>query len=557
MDFKIHYSPPTKIVLGAALDLEIMQMREPLHRPSGIFGCLSIATEQDVWIVRKETDIPKALSKVKGLHVFHYASFDCRHLRRWTSYPPRSGNDFWDTFMIEKLLWGGYYDSFELKDLARRYLKIRLDKNTRKEIANVTEMTDEMYVYAARDAWITWKVFQEQQKMMQSHPDQAWIENVREIWLNQDAPAFWAMLDFKGFPFNKARWLETAKINSRKASDIQQALKFNPGSYLQVEKALAEKGVILPDTREATLQAYGHLEVVRKILDYREAAKRASTYGEKFVETFVEPDGMIYAEFLPTIAETGRGACRSPNLQNQPREAEFRSCYKASPNHVLIIADYSQQEVRVAAEHSRDPEMLRAFESGEDIHLTAARAIYHDPKMTKDDPRRKIAKSLNLGLIYGLTAAGLASRTGLSLEECEILIARYFQRFSGLKRWMDGMRRLGAQREYTEAFGRLRIWVNHYSRQGSNNDINAPNQGGAAMITKRALRYMHEHWGAELPVVAVVHDEFVLHVPRRDATKTQKIVVECMERAFRELCPAVSLKGLVEVSVGKTWASKH
>lgn len=557
---KIIAGKPPKLKRGpVALDLEMFNMNSrQLHRPSGEFALLSITDGKNVWMIEDKNEVPAALKAIDACTwIFHNASFDVRQLRAFADIQPRPPDLFWDTLLMERILFGGWYDEFDLAALSRRWLERPLDKEVRKEFSKSTALTKEMKKYAASDVIATWQIYKAQRDYLKGDN----VDRLR-VWEEIDCPAFWAVLDFKGFMVDRKRWEALAEKNQATADRVASELGFNPGSPLQVKKALAKAHINVADTRELTLLEYKDRPVVSKILMYRDAAKRASTYGRQFVEDFVEADGRVYSEYQVVKAETGRMASGSPNMQNQPREVEYRSCFIAAPGHKLLIADYSQQEPRIAAALSGDVELLRAFQLGEDVHLTAARAIYHDPNMTKDDPRRKIAKSLNLGLIYGLTAGGLALRTGLDFKECERLVEAYFKRFAGLKRWIDGQRQIALSNGYVQTVTGRRIYINPYSKQWGNNAINAPIQGSAADVTKLALAKLHQfrsHKSGQYPldVVGVVHDEIILEVQTKLVKSEMKLLQVAMEEAFAELVPQVSRKNLVDISIGNTWADKH
>lgn len=552
---KIVEGLPPKTTQPVAIDLEIFGANSrQLHRPAGTLALMSISNGETTWLLEKASQVEMALERLANAPlIFHNASFDVRHLRRWGYVPPRSAHLFRDTLLLERILFGGWYDEFDLAALARRYLQQVMSKEVRKKFEGGEIVTQDMKDYAALDAYTTWHIHNEQMK----HPLMA---DAWKVWERIDAPAFWATLDFRGFKIDRKRWLALAEANQTKAEEIASTLGFNPGSPVQVKAALLKRRIRVENTRELSLQEFADDPVVQQILAYREAAKRASTYGSSFIKDFVEEDDRVYSEYVTVKAETGRMASSGPNMQNQPREATYRSCFIVDAKNSLLIADYSQQEPRIAAALSGDVELLRAFESGEDVHLTAARAIYHDPDMKKDDPRRKIAKSLNLGLTYGLTASGLSTRTGLPLDECEKLVKNYFHRFAGLKRWIDGSRKEASRLGYVSTVSGRKVWMNPYSRQWMNNAINAPIQGSAADVTKLALANLHlahKKDSDNFPVVGVVHDEIILEVPTKEVKPKSKLLVACMESAFESLVPQVSRRGLVDVSVGKNWADKH
>ena len=254
---------------------------------------------------------------------------------------------------------------------------------------------------------------------------------------------------------------------------------------------------------------------------------------------------------------------------NIPKSPEFRSGFVAAPGHKLIVADYSQQESRIAAAISNDEFLLDLFRRGEDIHLMVARQIYDDDAITKDDPRRFLGKTLNLAITYGLTAPSFAKRVTqwnhqrgikqtFSTAEAQTLIDSYFKTCRGIRAYID-TQRLRGQREgrVTTRLGRV-IHLNLYNDQWMNIAINAPIQGGAADQMKMALvslfRRCRER-GLEFPVVTVVHDEIVAEVPTEQTALYSDLIERCMLEAGERLYPEVVWK--VGVAVGDNWGVKE
>jgi len=317
------------------------------------------------------------------------------------------------------------------------------------------------------------------------------------------------------------------------------------------------------------LEPYRDNEIVQRVLEFRKAAKLAGTYGRKFLEKHQEADGRIYSHYWTYGAQSGRMASSDPNLQNIPNSPEFRSGFVAAPGHKLIVADYSQQESRIAAAISNDAFLLDLFRRGEDIHLMVARQIYDDDTITKDDPRRFLGKTLNLAITYGLTAPSFAKRVTqwnhqrgikrtLSTAEAQTLIDSYFKTCRGIRAYID-TQRLRGQRDgrVTTRLGRV-IHLNLYNDQWMNIAINAPIQGGAADQMKMALvslfRRCREQ-GLEFPVVTVVHDEIVAEVPTEQTALYSDLIERCMLAAGERLYPEVVWK--VGVAVGDNWGVKE
>ena len=233
----------------------------------------------------------------------------------------------------------------------------------------------------------------------------------------------------------------------------------------------------------------------------------------------------------------------------------------AAKGSVLVDADFSQQEPRVAAFLSGDQELISIFASGVNVHLENARTIYKNRKLTKEgNPKEyKHGKAMNLAVSYGMTAYGLAEQTGFTVDEADAFLREYFKRFWKLKRWIDRQREEGRKTEWVRTLGGRRFGLNNYSRRSENNSVNSPVQGSAADITKLALVYFHRAWKSQyskidFPVIAVIHDEILAEVPRAYGTRTRNLLKRCMIAAFREIVPDVP--GAVDTVIGKNWSEK-
>lgn len=390
-----------------------------------------------------------------------------------------------------------------------------------------------------------------------------------DLWKRIDLPALWAILDFQGFRIDIDKWNNLARSNKQKALDISQSLPFNPRSPKQVKPFLAKRGFPgLKDTREPTLQqairAFPDTEAARYaqlILDSRGYFKLASTYGEKFIDDSVETVeyngemiNVVYGDYAVIGAETGRMSCKNPNLQNIPaRETNaFRECFIARPGNKLVLADYRQQEPRLAAYISGDKKMIQLFREGEDIYIMAAKMMF-GKSITKDDPLRKRIKATVLGTNYGLSAYGLAIREGISEKEAEEIITKFIKTFPDFAAWMNKQRK---KKSYAKTILGRRIYLNPYSNQCDRNALNAPIQGSASDMTKLALAAIHQHWAFPCPfgVVAVVHDEIVLDVPEEHAEAVANYARVHMIRVAEEMCPGVPFDA--DIHIGDNWAKE-
>jgi len=322
-----------------------------------------------------------------------------------------------------------------------------------------------------------------------------------------------------------------------------------------------------PSTAEDVLEELADdYELPRIILDYRGLAKLKSTYTDKLPGQVDPRTGRVHTSYHQAVAATGRLSSTDPNLQNipvrTPEGRRIRQAFIAPPGHVLMAADYSQIELRIMAHLSGDESLLRAFAEDRDIHqATAAEVFGLEPSAVTADQRRA-AKAINFGLIYGMSAFGLARQLGIERGAAQKYVDLYFERYPGVKRYMDDTRAMAREQGFVETvFGR-RLYLpdigsrNQQLRQyAERSAINAPMQGTAADIIKRAMIEVHRWLAGDqvrARLVMQVHDELVLEVP--------EAAVEAVEHGLRErMSAAADLKVPLRVDVGRGvhWDAAH
>ena len=322
-----------------------------------------------------------------------------------------------------------------------------------------------------------------------------------------------------------------------------------------------------PSTDEEVLQKLAEDYPLPKVLlEYRSLSKLKSTYTDKLPRMVNAKTGRVHTNYAQTVAVTGRLSSTDPNLQNIPiRTAEgrrIREAFIASPDSVIVSADYSQIELRIMAHLSEDVNMLRAFADGVDIHRATAAEIFGVPAVEVDSEQRRYAKVINFGLIYGMSAFGLASSLGIERGAAQSYIEKYFQRFYGVKQFMDQTRLQAKAHGYVETvFGR-RLWLpeinspNGPRRQGAERAaINAPMQGTAADLIKLSMIAVQD-WleTAQLKtrMVMQVHDELVLEVPNSELELVKVKLPELMAGVADLRVPLTA-----EVGVGPNWDKAH
>ncbi len=351
---------------------------------------------------------------------------------------------------------------------------------------------------------------------------------------------------------------------------------FNLGSPKQIGEIFFEKMKLpvvkktpsgAPSTDEEVLQKLAEDYPLPKILlDYRSISKLKSTYTDKLPKMVNPATGRVHTNYGQAIAVTGRLASNDPNLQNIPiRTAEgrrIREAFIAPPGRCIVSADYSQIELRIMAHISKDPALLAAFAAGEDVHRATASEIFGTPRSEVSSEQRRYAKVINFGLIYGMSAFGLAANLGIDREAAKNYIDRYFERFAGVKRYMDETRIAAKRDGYVETvFGR-RLWLaeinspNGPRRQGAERAaINAPMQGTAADLIKLSMVAVQE-WiereNLQSRLIMQVHDELVLEVAESELDVVRVKVPELMSKVARLEVPLEA-----ELGVGANWDQAH
>ncbi|MFY9812178.1 DNA polymerase I [Aquabacterium sp.] len=322
-----------------------------------------------------------------------------------------------------------------------------------------------------------------------------------------------------------------------------------------------------PSTNEEVLEKLAEdYPLPARILEYRGMAKLKSTYTDKLPLMINPATGRVHTNYAQAVAVTGRLSSNEPNLQNIPvRTAEgrrIREAFIAPPGHVIVSADYSQIELRIMAHISQDENLLRAFDQGLDVHRATASEIFGVSPDEVSSEQRRYAKVINFGLIYGMSAFGLASNLGIERSAAAAYIDRYFMRYPGVKRYMDETRAQAKTQGYVETvFGR-RLWLpeinspNGPSRAGAERAaINAPMQGTAADLIKLSMVAVQDALDAQgkaTLMIMQVHDELVFQVPEAERDWVKAEVPRIMASVADLRVPL-----LAEVGEGLNWEAAH
>ncbi|MHC8440747.1 MAG: DNA polymerase I [Candidatus Eutrophobiaceae bacterium] len=370
--------------------------------------------------------------------------------------------------------------------------------------------------------------------------------------------------------------LKTMRTVEQQAFDATGE-SFNIGSPDQIQKILFGKMGLrvisktpkgAPSTSESVLQELaedGH-ELPSLILTHRSLSKLRSTYTEALPKQVNPATGRVHTSYHQAGANTGRLSSSDPNLQNipirTPEGRRIRQAFICPESHCLIAADYSQIELRIMAHLSGDESLLSAFAQGEDVHRSTASEIFGVPTETVDKEQRRAAKAINFGLIYGMSAFGLARQLGISQRDAQEYMRLYFNRYPGVKRYMDEIREQAREQGYVETILHRRLYLpdirskRHTQRAAAERiAINAPMQGSAADIIKRAMIEIdHELATGNLDakMIMQVHDELIFETAKRDLDATRAMIVEKMTQTIRLQVPLE-----VDVGYGSNWDEAH
>src|SRR5947207_1384172 len=508
----------------------------------------------------------------RPVKIAHNAKFDAKFIKH------NLGVDIgglFDTLLASQLVSAGDIEERQgLEAIAGRYLNEAVDKSER--LSNWEfELSESQLQYAARDAAVLLPL---REKL---------IDRIKALSLVQCAQLEFECvmpvvdLELAGFYMDKKRWLEQLAIVEEKrgevANELQEMLgegvaqaslfgppraNINLDSQQQVTEALTRLGIPLPDsTRNWKLQPLAaQYPVVAKLLEYRTMQKALTSYGQNMIEFINPKTGRLHADFRQIGAPTGRFACTNPNIQQVPHAPEYRRCFTGNPEgRRLVIADYSQIELRILAEFSGDQAFIDAFNSGADLHRVTAAQVFSVEQDQVTADQRAFAKGLNFGVVYGIGAQRFAMMTGMSVTEAENVLRRYFSTYRGLDAYLrESANRAVSEKQARTASGRLvRFNFDASDRQQismtQRNGKNAPIQGTSADILKRALRLLRDDLrDTSAKIVNIIHDEIVVEVDESEAESIAEKVERAMCAAGEEYLRTVLVK--VESQIACEWA---
>jgi DNA polymerase-1 len=491
-----------------------------------------------------------------------------------------------DTMLISYVLDGGLH-AHGMDELARRHLGH--DPIPFKQVAGTGKAQKSFKhvelkpatCYAAEDADVTLRLW----RILKPRLAEQGLLTVYET-LERGMPAVLADMERAGIRVDPARLKSLSSEFGMKMAELEEKAHalagrpFNVGSPRQIGDILFGE-MNLPGGKKTASGQWGteasvleelaltH-ELPRVLLDWRQLSKLKGTYTDALIEAADPDTDRVHTSYQLAAASTGRLASSDPNLQNIPIRTEtgrqIRKAFIAAPGHVLISADYSQIELRLLAHIGDIPELKRAFAAGIDIHTATASEMFGVPVDQMDSETRRRAKAINFGIVYGISAFGLANQLGIDQGEAGAYIKTYFERFPGIRAYMDATKaRVRETGWVSTVFGR-RIHIPAIQSKsaaersfGERAAINAPIQGAAADVIRRAMiRMPGALAGAGLTtrMLLQVHDELVFEAPEAEADRAIAVIKRVMEGAA-EPAVALSVPLVVEARAATNWDDAH
>lgn len=518
------------------------------------------------------TPLRNLLEAPRPIKIAHNAKFDGKFIKH------NLGVDLgglFDTLLASQIVGAGDIEERHgLETAASRHLNEAVDKSERLSNWNF-ELSAAQLEYAARDAAILLPL---REKLIERLKADSLVKCAQ---LEFECVMPVVDIELAGFYMHKDRWLEQLHVVEKSRAELAEQLQcvlavesqqrslfggpqrddINLDSHQQLTQALNRLGIPVPDsTRNWKLQPLAaQYPVIATLLEYRTVQKALTSYGLNMIDLINPVTKRLHADFRQIGAPTGRFACTNPNIQQVPHALEYRRCFSGYPDgRKLVIADYSQIELRILAEFSGDQGFIQAFESGADLHRVTASQVFNVALDQVSKDQRDFAKRLNFGVVYGIGAQRFALMTGLSVSEADNVLRRYFSTYRQLDTYLrDAAESAVRDRQSRTASGRLvRFRYDENDRQQismtQRNGKNTPIQGTSADILKRALRLLKtELNGTSSRIVNIIHDEIVVETDSDNASEVATKVERVMCEAGREYLQTVPVK--VETEIADEW----
>jgi len=505
------------------------------------------------------------------LKILQNAAYDMKIIKHNLGYYL---TNIYDTMLAEQLLHLGIPGvKAGLAPIMLRYLGIHMPKEPRETFKDYNQEFQPFQLeYAANDV-VALHLIRDLQNAQLAREG---LENAAQLEFNFTIPL--CEMEMNGITIDTNKWmrimeevdverLETKKIIEDILSEYEDqntlfgSSLINIDSNAQLKKALGKYGLELENTSVGTLEKHKGLPVIDAILDYRKANKLISTYGETLLERINKYTGRLHTSFKQMVS-TGRMSSNNPNLQNIPRSQKFRSCFVAPEGYSLITADMSGAELRILGNLSRDPIFVEAYATGQDLHTRTAAEIFEVPYDKVEKHMRTAAKSINFGLCYGMSPVGLSARLKISKKEAENMITKYFNRYKGVKRFLDNAAKDAVRNRYTQTVsGRKRYYnmppYDHPDRKKIQGGIerqgmNAGVQGANADTIKEAMCIIVERLkDYDAKILLCVHDEVVIEAANNQKYEVAELISKAMVDGFGKYFSVIPME--TDALVGPCW----
>ncbi len=516
----------------------------------------------------EDQNIIKKIMKLNNTKIFQNAKFDLKFLYH-NGYIVKG--TLFDTMIAGQLLRSNSGPfRVNLAELSKFYLGKELNKEEQKSDFS-GELTTSQLQYAAKDAYILLEL----REAIQSDLRKAKLEKIATI----EFSCIYAIMDMEltGMKVDE-QLLSTYTLQIEKQVQqyheildsfvinkviqqtffgIEQSHSINFNSQKQVLTFLNENDIFVDDTSQASLASYADHPIIIALKNYRKAYKLYGSFLQPLPKDINSKTGRIHASYSQIGASSGRMSCHKPNMQQVPRDKKFREMFIPEKGNCFIIADYSQVELRIAAEIANDPRMIEAYKENEDLHKLTASLITNSPISEITKEQRQSAKAVNFGLIFGMGSRGLMNYSrdvygiDITLEQADLFRNEYFKAYTGIKKWHDHLKS-SPPTSAKSITGRRYFYRD---TTGFSSFCNTPVQGSAADILKIALGNLYQKikYG-DIHIVAVIHDEIIIECKKEIAKQTKETLQIVMENAGQTFLSNVPL--VADIEIASSWAEK-
>lgn len=502
--------------------------------------------------------------------IFQNAAYDMKVIKRSRGYYL---SNVYDTMLVEQLINLGLFAKADLSTIVLKYLGLDMQKEPRSTFVSYGQKFKSFQLeYAANDV-VPLHVIRDNQLLKVK---QEGLENVSRLEFEFLVPL--CEMEMNGISIDKEKWRVIMGDASRERDDVRGIINnilsevedqttmfgvslINVDSNLQLKKALNKYGLSLEGTSVDVLNKHKGLPVIDAILDYRKVSKLVSTYSETLLAKISKYTGRMHTNFKQMVS-TGRLSSSKPNLQNIPGKQKYRSCFVARDGYSLLTSDMSGAELRILGNLSLDPVFVEAYSTGQDLHTRTASGVFDVPYDKVDKHMRNAAKAINFGLCYGMSAIGLSKRLDIPKKEAEMMIAKYFNRYKGIKRYLDNAGKEAVRNRYSTTVSGRRRYYNtppfdapdrkNIQRSIERRGMNAGIQGANADTIKEAMILLVDRLKSyDAKLLLSVHDEVVVEVKDEQRYEAAEVVSKSLVDGFGVYFDTIPM--VADTLIGPCW----